>query len=138
MIDCLAVFFVLRQRLGHTAVAGDSVCLGSRRLLGQRFTVGSIRAGQVAQLDQGIGAQCNEPRIGQKLFLRKSLKSSFDELSGSLQPLAVIGREQANCRGPVLDLHSMMNRLLPIADRFIARSELGMEPLNRFAAFDRL
>src|SRR5687768_681173 len=136
LIYRLAVFFSLGEGLGHAAISGDTVDRAGS-LLRQHFAIDSVGAGEVAQLNQRVGAKCYQTRVGKELFLRKTLQRVLYEQRRIREPMIVAAGEKAHDSGPVMNLQGMMNRSLPVAQGFKAGGKFAMQSLDRFCAVNR-
>src|SRR5688572_2599036 len=131
LIYRLAIFFSLGEGLGHPAISGDAVARAGS-LLRQHFAIHSVGAGEVAQLNQRVGAKCYQTRVGKELFLRKTLQRVLYEQRRIREPMIVAAGEKAHDSGPVMNLQGVMNRSLPVTQGFVTGGELAMQALDRF------
>jgi hypothetical protein len=137
VIDRLAILLGARQGLGHAAIARDGVAVEcAPGFLRQDVMIISIRAGQVAKLDQSSAFEVHQTWIGEKLILGKTIEGGFDECRRLLEQVLTVHCQYASGSRPVVDLDAVVNRLLPFPDLFIARGELGVQTLFGLRAID--
>src|SRR6185369_12133088 len=80
MVDRLAILLDARQRFGHAPIARDGVAVEcAPGFLRQDIMIISIRAGQVAELDQSIAFETDQAWSGEKLILGKTIEGRLDE-----------------------------------------------------------
>ena len=106
-------------------------------LLRQDIVIGSICAGDIAQLDQSAAFEGDQSRFREKLILRKTIQRGFDESRRLLQQVFAMRCEHACGGRPVVDLDTVVNRLLPFAQCFVARGELGVKLMLRLGTVYR-
>src|SRR3990172_10497418 len=58
------------------------------------------------------------------------------ERGGAIDPFFVLRRKHPGYAGPLLDRQILLNRLLPAAQRFVARGDLAVELLLTFFSLD--